>query len=168
MVVYNSSPRKLIQHLLISSLSLQQEGNTSLPTDAGLGHETGWHLGVNGKDISAPWLWTQLWWETCETNLSEFLDLLGKTHSSTINWVHHLVTAQLQVKLASGLLRSDSHPECKWHYQEQIMKFKGTLLNYLHIFKCQQTELSLYCHYGKWFYKIIVIWRHMGFFLCSL
>lgn len=40
------------------------------------------------------------------------------------------VTAQLQMKLASGFLKADSQPECKWHYQEQVVQFKGTFLNY--------------------------------------
>lgn len=34
------------------------------------------------------------------------------------------VTAQLQMKLASGFLKSDSQPEGKWHYPEQTMKSK--------------------------------------------
>lgn len=41
------------------------------------------------------------------------------------------VTAQLQMQLASGFLKSDGQPEGKWHYPEQTLKSKGTFLNYV-------------------------------------
>lgn len=81
---------------------------------------------------------------------NKFIRILGSIGGNPEQY-HKLtaaaLTAQLQMKLASGLLESDSQPDSKWHYQEQIMKFKGTFLDYFYFFKkVKQNELSLCSH----------------------
>lgn len=68
-------------------------------------------------------------------------------------------TAQLQMKLASGLLKSDSQPDCKWHYQKEVTKLKGASLNYVYFVLIPTNWIIFIFLYGRQYYKTIVIDR---------